>query len=509
MKRTSVILALALGCASAAWAQQPLSAIDWLDRQATVPVARPLAPDEPPVTNSADIPGVEVTQLGKSHPDSVGLLPSASTGLPRSLWQASETSDLTALLKRADPEALPAIRALFYTLLLAEADAPLGTGADAAFLKARVHSLVRFGAVDPARALLERAGPDTPALFDTWLGLTLLSGDEDQACTMLRKRPALSSDYAARVYCTARAGDWNTAALTFETAHALGALEANEAELLAQFLDPELVGTSPQLAPPRTLSPLVFRLYEAVGAPLPTGGLPRAFAMTDLRGVSGWKAEIEAAERLTRTGALPATRLLGLYTERKPAASGGVWDRVAAIQAFDNALFRRDPAKVAETLPDAWQTARSQGLEVPFAQMFASALADLELPAELHDLAFRIALLSDAYESAAARFGPATRRERLLAGLAQGAPDMTEAQSPLERAIVAGFATGGAAPSHMPLLEAGKLGEAILTAGLQMGTGQPGSAPDITAAIATLRAVGLEDTARRAALQLLILGEAA
>lgn len=508
MIRTSFLLA-AVFCASAGWAQQPLSAIDWLEKQNSVPVAQPRLPtiDEPPVSDGATIPGVEVTPLGEARADSVGLLPTATTGLPRSLWELSETSDLTAQLARLDPAPLPAVQALLYTLLLAEADAPQGTGSDALFLKARVHALARFGAVDPARALLERAGPNNKALFDTWLSLSLLSGDEDQPCAILRAAPSLSADIGARVFCTARAGDWDTAALTYETGAAIGALSGVEADLLAQFLDPELVDVAPNLAPPKTPTPLVFRLYEAVGTPLPTSRLPRAFAMADLRGTAGWKAELEAAERLARTGALPATRLLGLYTERRPAASGGVWDRVKAFQAFDNALFHRAPEEVAATIGPAWQAATVQRLEVAYAELFTKALLDIELTEATLPLAFRFALLSSDYEQAAAHHDATDRRARLLAGIARGEPSATDVETSLEAAILKGFTAATAAPEHEGLLDSDKLGEAILAAALQLGNGGQGSEVDITAGLATLRAVGLEDTARRAALQLLILGQ--
>ncbi len=506
MRRTSALLLTAFWV-SAAGAQQPLSAIDWLDKQNSVPLAQPLlAPsDEPPVTTTANIPGVEVTPLGEAQPDSVGLLPTATTGLPRSMWRASTASDVIAHLARTDPDALPAIQALIYTLLLAEADAPVAVNGNAEFLRARVHTLVRFGAVDPARALLERAGPTRKGLFDLWLNLSLLTGDEDKACALLREQPSLSPDYAARIFCTARAGDWSTAALTFDTAVAIGTLEGPVATLLAQFLDPEMIESSPQLAPPAEPTPLVFRLYEANGAPLPTNRLPRAFAMADLRGTTGWRSELEAAERLARTGALPATHLLGLYTDRSPAASGDIWDRARAFQRFDKALFSRDPQKVADALPDAWVAAKERGLAVPFAQLFADGLMELELPDDTKPLAYRIVLLSPDYEEAPIRYPPKTEFETLLAGLARGQPDRTQTETPLETAIVDGFATTTASDEHAALLDQGKLGEAILLATIQLGQGRVGRERDVREGIATLRAVGLEDTARRTALQLLIL----
>ncbi|MDT8326132.1 MAG: hypothetical protein RQ750_01925 [Roseovarius sp.] len=508
MRRISLTLALGIwGVAGAA--QQPLSAIDWLDEASTAAISTPQQTplDDPPVAGSVTTPKVNVMALGTAHPDAVGLLPSRATGLPRTLWQGSSTSDLLRLLSRLSSEPLPAIQALYYTLLLAEADAPDDTSAGARFLLARLAALRRVGAVDPALALVERAGPISETFFDQWLDLALLAGQEDAPCTELVRQPRLSKRFDARIFCTARNGDWQTAALVYHSAASLGALSAINTQLLAQFLDPEMIDETAPLDPPKTLSPLQFRLFEAVGTPLPTRSLPLAFAMADLRGTSGWKAEVEAAERLARTGALPAARLLGLYTERKPAASGGVWDRVNAIQRLDSALDLGRGDAVAAALPRAWSAAQSQHLEVTFAELFAPRLNAIALPDSSKALAFEIALLSQGYETAARTFTPSTARDRFLSGLASGAPPLQDAASTLEQVIAAGFAQTEAAPAHQALLDRGQLGEAILRAAGKLDRASASGRAEIGDALATLRAVGLEDTARRAALQLLLLSD--
>ncbi|MHA7827338.1 MAG: hypothetical protein ACX93P_07220 [Roseovarius sp.] len=507
MRQTDALIA-SIFIASGAAAQEPLSAIEWLDAPVSVTVAAPrvMPLDDMSVSDGVDTPQVAVMPLGSARSDSVGLLPSDVTGLPVSLWQASTERAVTAKFARLSPEPLPAIQALYYTLLLAEAEAPADAGAGADFLKVRLTALESFGAVDPALALIERAGPATPALFDRWLDLSLLAGTENAACKALADTPALSQRYDARIFCMARSGDWQTAALIYETALALDLLSATEADLLAQFLDPEMVGESHALAPPSDMTPLLFRLYEAIGEPLPTQGLPRAFAMADLRPSSGWKARIEAAERLTRTGALPPNRLLGLYTERSPAASGGVWDRVAAIQAFDQALSRGRRDAIADTLPDVWRKMREQRLSVSFAELYGKDLAAISgLPAPARGLALRIALLSPDYETAAQGANPDDLAEAFLAGLARGAPPADLADTPLKEAIARAFEASGPARAHAGMLDSGKLGQAILTAALQLDEAGPRGFDDISKSLATLRAVGLEDTARRAGLQLLIL----
>lgn len=505
MKPVKSFLFLMLG-APIAQAEQPLSAIDWLQEPAPITVAQPLVTPlgEPPVTSGVTTPTVTVMPLDAPRPDAVGLLASSTTGLPADLWQASATDTLVAKLGRLSHDPLPAIQSLYFTLLLAEADAPADASTDARFLMARVAALRSYGAVDPALALVERAGPATSILFDLWLDLAFLNGSEDAACQKLKHTPDLTSDYAKRVFCIARSGDWKTAALTFDTANAVGVLSQTEARLLAQFLDPELVEAAPDLAPTGDMTPLIYRLYEAVGAPLPTGNLPREYAMADLRGTAGWKAEIEAAERLTRVGALPANRLLGLYTDRRPAASGGVWDRVRSMQAFDTAMQARDLEEIAATLPSVWAAMQEQSLEVVFATLFGEDLFRLALPAS-RDLAYEIALLSPIYEDAAAQTQPNGHKHAFLTGLAKGAPDPALARTAVERAIAKAFQAKGPSDDHAGPLQEGRLGQVILTAAIQLDASSPNQTAGLEAALTTLRAVGLEDIARRSALQIILL----
>ncbi|MEL7013608.1 MAG: hypothetical protein AAFO72_10050, partial [Pseudomonadota bacterium] len=385
MRRSSlcVLIALAPGLATA---DEPLSAIDWLQEPAPVTIAQPwIEPLDGPGSISTDpygavVPGVDVIPLGAAQPDAVGLLPSSSTGLPLSLWRASTTDDVIARIDRLPSATVPALQALIYTVLLAEADPPSDTQANAPFLHARVGALRAYGAVDAALALVERAGPQTPLLFDDWLDLSLLRGTEQGACEVLAQNLILTDDLGARVFCLVRTGDWPTAALTFDTALTLNQLETASIEQLALFLDPEHGSTGLDLPPPRETTPLLFRLYEANGAPLPTRSLRLEFAAADLRGTTGWRSEIEAAERLARTGALPANRLLGLYTARRPAASGGIWDRVAHLQAFDRAMIAGDEARVAQSLPIVWEDMLDAGLGVVFATLYGDRLARLSLP---------------------------------------------------------------------------------------------------------------------------------
>jgi len=519
----AMAFAMAFALAGRARAQAgddaPLSVIDWLGRGESVAAVGPrddatgagrslAAPDEPPVSDGATVPEVTVTPLDEVDDAATGLLPVSVTGLPADLWLGSEPRRLARMIRDLQVDDLPAMQSLLFTLLLAEAVAPPSGRQRPDLLLARVDKLVDLGAVEPALALLDRVGPDRhAALFKRYFDLSLLNGTEDDACARMAERPDLAPGYAARTYCLARSGDWAGAMLTFQTARALGEISATDTALLELFLEPELIETAPAPAPPPEITPLAFRLFEAIGQPLTATGLPRAYAMADLRDVSGWKAELEAVERLVRTGALSENRLIGAYSEREPAASGGIWDRVEAAQAFDAAMESGAAEGIARTLPPVWEAMQSVRLEVPFARLYGERLAALDLPAgPARRLAFRVAMLSPAYESAAGQMTVTGREDRFLASVARGEADAADATSATSRAVATAFDPAATPPpGTVSLVREGRLGEAILATMDTLSHAAEGEAKDATRALIALRALGLEDTARSAALQMLIL----
>ncbi len=501
-------LLLLSALAGPVWAQeQPLSAIDWLsDSLAETPAALvPVPPDEPPVANSAAVAQVTVTPLDAPAPDAVGLLPGHVTGLPADLWGPSTTAEIVTLIEATPVPRLPALQELLRMLLLAEVNAPIDAGAEPRLLLARIDALLAAGAIAPAQTLLEQAGTEDPELFRRWFDLALLTGTEDAGCETLRARPGLTPSIPTRIFCLARTGDWSAAALTLENAEALGQLTPAEDALLVRFLEPELAEELPSLAPPSRMTPLEFRLREALGEPLPTTGLPRAFAAADLRSHLGWKAQLDAAERLARVGGIPENQLLGVYSERRPSASGGVWDRVAALQRLDRALAAQDSAEVARHLPTAWTAMQSADLEVPFARLKAGKFDGLDLPAESRALADRIGLLGPEYETVARAMTPDTAATAFAQALAMGALAPAAPHNSEAAAIRDAFLSPPLPRQQAEALAEGRLGEAILTAIATLDAGAGGDLGLVTDGLAVLRAVGLEGAARSAALQLLLL----
>lgn len=504
-RRQALAAALALW-PFAAGAEQPLSAIDWLSQSLVTPAAMP-APVEPPVTPQGDQAGSVTTQtLGASSIDSLGVLAPEVTGLPQALWGPTSVSDIATLLDSESSEDLPALQGLLMTLLLAEADPPVGTPPGEQLFLARVDKLMAMGALDQARALLDTAGAArSPEIFRRFFDVSLLIGDEDQACAALKAAPGLAPALPTRIFCLARAGDFDTAKLTLDTAKALGTVSAEEAALLDRFMNPELDDTGITPIIPNPVTPLVFRIYEAIGEPLPDTTLPIAFTYADLSDRAGWKAQLDAVERLSRVGAVAPNLLLGLYTQQKPAASGGVWDRVAAFQAVDKAITAKDVKAVARTLPQAWAMMKQAQLEVPFATLYGPALAKLTLTGDAATTAREVMLLSPDYAKLTAGMQSAEPSGAFLLALARGRLEGVTAPDEMGAAIALAFTAPEVPGDLQSLIDQGRVGETILQDLALLRQGEAGDSHAVTEGLSTLRRLGLEDVARRTGLQMLLL----
>ena len=492
----------------------PLSAIDWLSQSVVSTAASPVARDttvigavsQDPIATDALPESVTVTSLDKPSLDGVGLLPPAKTGLPADLWGPGKTDDILTLLAHQKTESLPALQSLLLTVLLAEATAPADAGTSSKLLLGRIDKLLAMGALDQAMALLQASGDlQQPDLFRRMFDVALLTGAEDRACRRMTQSPSLSPALPARIFCLARSGDWQTAAVLLQTAQALDQIAPEEAELLTRFLDPALADSSDPLPPPVPVTPLTLRMFEAIGEPLSISGLPLAFAHSDLSETTGWKSRLEAAERLSRAGAIAPNLLLGYYTQQRPAASGGVWDRVWAFQTFEKALGSGDPATVAQALQPALNAMAAVELEVVFADLFADRLASVPLTGPAADQVITLQLLSASYEKLTAGKTTADPVLTFALSVARGTVTGQPAPDGMARAILDAWA-GPELPAEITqMLSENRVGEVILTATDRISSGVSGQLTDVTLGLAILRHLGMEDVARRTALELLLL----
>ncbi len=492
-------------------AEAPLSAIDWLNKKRNVTNSSDIGKTirkEPPTTSGAEAPKVAVSKLSETRLDAVGLLPAQVTGFPVNIWHESTSSELVMLLRNIDVSTNPAIQSLLFRLLLAEGHAPFDSDDSYEFLKARIETLVKYGAVDPALALLERAAPLPAQLVPTLFDLSMLSEALLPACEQVLSLGSSYARDAERIFCTARTGDWMTAHLMLETATALDELEYRQVNLLVRFLDAyEYEETLEELPPPLKPTPLDFRLYEAIGEPLATASLPLEFAVNDLTGDHGWKAQLEAAERLKNSGALADNRFFGIFTERPPSASGGIWEKVRLIQQFEQAVNAKDAALAGETLQDVFAKPEFKDLIAPTSRLFANAFLSMDLSPHDREAALRLALLSEDFAAVAAMMAPDNAHDALIKAVAMNDFSDIVPNTTIGSVVSEAFRSGRVPFSVSNLIEQHKLGEAILTAIIQFEKGSRGDLQDLMDSLSTLRFLGLNETAQRATLHLLVVGD--
>ena len=471
---------------------------DW----ASGTISRPHANVAPAIT----IPEIMVTPLADIQVDAVGLFPTHITGLPRDLWGMSDTATLARLMRTQPLQGLPAIQQFTQTLALAELDPPFdATQASGVLFLARLDMLLARGALAPAQALIERTGATEPEVFRRWFDISLLTDQASRACAAMAVNLDIAPSFSARIFCLAQSGDW-AAALSLGTGEALGRITTAEADLLARFLDPELFETARPVPTDVVPTPLSFQMRRALGERPDTTGLPLAFVHADLSNTVGWRARLDAAERLMRAGAIEPTQWIATYTtDRVPAASGAIWDRVNALQTFDAALVAQDTAQIDRHLAPAWAAVTEADLGVAFATVYAERLLQLPLTGQAATTARRVGLLSPLHEYVAQNNTPQTDIERFAFGIARGlAPPPRQTDDLYTTAIAAAFANPPPSHRYAWFIENNRLGEALLRAALVLST--PGADPDdVTDALALYRSVGLEGVARNAALQMLLL----
>ncbi|AUH34011.1 hypothetical protein [Paracoccus tegillarcae] len=476
-------LGLSLGAALPASAQQPLSASDWLSGSIQAPPressgwrpdderpsdAQRATPGAPPVAETGAVGKVAVSRLDETDPDRAGTISARAAGLPANLWAGSDAEVLASMIDGSSAR-LPATNALLRRILTAQLTPPTMTGEAerGRLFLARADRLLDMGANADAARLLVSAGQRTPESFRRLFDVALLAGEEGRACSVMNDTPGIAPSFGARIFCLAQSGDWSAAAITFHGAERFGLIPRDRLALLAQFLDDSYVDAGETLEPPQPVTPLDFRMHEAVGQPLPTAQLPLAFGYSDLRSTTGWKARLEAAERLSRAGTLPAQQMALIYSEQKPAASGGVWERVGAYQRLQQALDTADAEATGKALIDSFDEFARAGMAGVLASLVAA-----DLPSDLNGRAGEIAGWLQQW---------------------QGLP--TTRPVPPDPALAGGQASTLAQGDD-------RHGEAVLEAIAQIDSGLDGDKAQAAKALASLRALGLTAEADLAQAQL-------
>jgi hypothetical protein len=172
------------------------------------------------------------------------------------------------------------------------------------------------------------------------------------------------------------------------------------------------------------------------------------------------------------------------------------------VARLEDAIRGADEGEINDALSELWREASSVGVITPLAHHFGPQMLDSgDLPVD--HLTFKFLLLTDRYEEAAL-LADLTATDSFLAAVARGDPsDAAPARSkyPLVQQAFAGTAD----PTLVDMAAQGRTGEAILRTIATLQQGLDGDHMAFVEGFATLRALGLEDVARRVALQYLIL----
>ena len=514
-------LALAAGPALApVLAAEPRSAIPWLSQ--SIEDTQP-PPSRPPA-GAPVLPGETITvrPLPALSRDGIGLLDPAETGFAPALWGPDDAAAAQALVLDHRDDGVPAARALFHRLLLADTQPPAGAGPSSALLVARVDRLLEAGDLDarrrphrprrprhprplpplvrhrppprPRRPGLHRAPPEPLAVADP-AGAGLLPRPHRRlerrrdhphprrAGRLDRRRPA------GPPRPLPRPGDLRGRA---RTAGPRAAHPARLPHARGGRPRPPAGPASPRLPPRRP------RRARADARPRrrrrAADGLGRARARRALR-----RLPLRRARGIGR-GLGPCRRRPGPRRRpRRPAARGGN-GLADALAAADAALADR-------------------GLRVAFAEAYAPALAALDpaaLPPEARARLSELLLLAGDVAGArhAAGAEPDARTAALLA-LADGAGPAAEAAAspddPRLAAAIAGLAASEPADERERGLAAdvasGRQGRAIVAALDLLVPGGAVDPPSLRAAILTLRLAGQDEAARTIAIETLLAGQ--
>ncbi len=492
-----------LACHS--FAAEPRSAIPWLSESVRNPVL--LGPVSSTPFAGAD--KISSSTLDVIDRDALGLVAPEISGLPADLWGTSPKDTIADLILSHPHGGVPATRALFRQILLASTDSPNAASGSKNLLLARIDGLLQIGALDDAEALLSLAGVTDQESYRRMVDIGLLTGRADPVCAKFAASPNIAPTLPIRVFCLARASDWNAAALTLSLGIEIGAIPADQGELLTMFLDPHLFEEDAELPLPANLSAFDFVIRESLALPRPTENLPAAFLHVDLVRDTPMRIRIEAAEKLVRSGAISHTQLFAAYRAGKPAASGGIWDRAAAAQALDKAMAMGDRGQILAAFTALNAAVAGLDLDVAIANEYTGQLMRL-VPDDQNPDVYKALLLNGDITSAA-NWQP--KQNATFANLIEKIFDSTALQpsastDPLQNSILAAFSETQDISEHGNLLlehlSEGRSGEAILGA-LAILSQTSQDPRDLSAALHVLVKAGLTTQAHKIALEILLL----
>lgn len=450
---------------------------------------------------------IRVSPIGSILKDAVGILSPEGANLSRDFWRYSNATDLAKQIDTYKEAAPTAVTALMTRMMLAELSPPISQEARADLLIARLKYLQSAGHLEAVEALLLKAGANDPHLFPIWFDTSLIAKRTSSACLAMQKNQSLAPNLESRIFCLARAGDWNAAALTLRMGGTLGSIEPYPHALLERFLDPELYEDDLDPGAPVKMTPLIFALRDALALPIARLRLPLIYQHSVITGHMGWQNRLFATEALVRSGAIRPDFLLYQYMEGQPSASGGIWNRVAAFQTFINAIKDKDSIAIEASVPEIYSLLKPLGLVPALAEITARDLMNLDAEIQQNPYVFNLLALSVKGGSSFDLPLPSTPFQQQILDLLNGTQEDGSKQSMLN-AILQGLTWDlDKTPLSRTALD-GQNGTAVLAALNLLDQGANSDNSSIAIALVTLRAADLDQDARAIAVELLIAADA-
>lgn len=177
-------------------------------------------------------PPVEQQQVAAPDAWSVSAVARGNGALPQDLWSHSDPANLVTLLDRLPATYdSPAAQTLALRVLLSGGDAPRGDSAEAA--RKRFEALGKMGAADPLATMAGGAGQalTDPVIAQYAAQAELARGNRDQACARGRAASITGPQVSPfllrlRAFCSAATGDRAAADLALATPHTASADDA-------------------------------------------------------------------------------------------------------------------------------------------------------------------------------------------------------------------------------------------------------------------------------------------
>ena len=421
--------------------------------------------------------------------------------------------EIADMLDKFPNEGTPESKRLFRRMLLAQTNPAPDDVQNGLVLQARVSRLLEIGALDAAEALIKLAPVTNPQVFQQKFDIAILTNRTTSVCKTLKSIPAISDDLSARVYCLARGGDWNAAAITLSLGAGIGAIDPAREEMLIRFLDPELFEGEPDPIAPDPLGIMDFVLRESVLLPRPSGLMPLPYLYRDIGKRAPLRSKIEASERFVVAGSLPANLLFAAYREGKAASSGGVWGRAKSVQNLDTALANEDMRNISQSIVVIYDAFAEVGLLDALAEEYADMFSGLKYSAGYTGSKSQILDMQHLANNSDVNWSNNIvlddTKQLALAIVTKAPLIINPAGSAMQRSIVNGLngpiPDSSTATQMLKMLEDGRQGQAILASMRLLSSGAMADPEGVRIGLYVLSAAGQSAVARRIAVQILLL----